>query len=130
MCDEKGPTLTLFKTDDGRVCVGYTSASWDSSNKYKNDPESFLFSLDHKKVFKVKIAERTIYCGSALVPCFGYDAALRANSYPFNDKDMSRSSSSSMTFGDLKDQDGNSMLTGKNDLFTAVEIETFAVSMT
>ena len=31
-CDNKGATLTLFKTDDGRVCGGYTAESWESNS--------------------------------------------------------------------------------------------------
>ena len=29
-CDNKGATLTLFKTDDGKICGGYTKESWES----------------------------------------------------------------------------------------------------
>ena len=29
-CDNKGPTLSLFKTDTGRRCGGYTNESWET----------------------------------------------------------------------------------------------------
>ena len=45
-CDNKGPTLSLFKTDTGRRCGGYTNVSWDTSGGWKHDSGSWLMSLD------------------------------------------------------------------------------------
>ena len=36
-CDNKGPTVTLFKTTDGNIFGGYTSVSCDTSSGYKRD---------------------------------------------------------------------------------------------
>lgn len=55
-CDGKGATVTLFRTDDGRVCGGYTSQNWEapSSSFYKTDAKAFVFSLDRQLVFPVQ----------------------------------------------------------------------------
>ena len=45
-CDNKGATLTLIKTTGGHTFGGYTTISWDSSGTWKNDTQSFLFSVD------------------------------------------------------------------------------------
>ena len=52
-CDNKGATITLFRTDDGRVCGGFTSVSWDTSWSNKTDSKAFVFSLDRQLVFPV-----------------------------------------------------------------------------
>ena len=57
-CNDRGPTLTLIKSDLGHVFGGFTSISWatpegdPSSWKYYEDPEAFLFSLTHKTKHK------------------------------------------------------------------------------
>ena len=46
-CDNKGSTVTLFHTKEGRKCGGFTSVSWESAeNGFKSDEKVFLFSLD------------------------------------------------------------------------------------
>jgi TLD len=44
-CDNKGATVTMFLTDQGLKCGGYTSQSWDTSGGWKHDSESFVFTL-------------------------------------------------------------------------------------
>ena len=45
-CDNKGPTLTLIKTVEGRIFGGYTSVSWTSSyGESKSDPDAFVFTV-------------------------------------------------------------------------------------
>jgi hypothetical protein len=46
LCDKRGATLTLIKTTAGHTFGGYTTISWDTSGSYKNDTQSFLFSVD------------------------------------------------------------------------------------
>jgi hypothetical protein len=50
-CDNHGPTLSLFKSDLGKVFGGYTSTSWktvDYPGDWERDDQAFLFSLTHK----------------------------------------------------------------------------------
>ena len=44
-CDNKGPTIILFKNEKGNVFGGYASISWSNSGEYKSAPDSFLFTL-------------------------------------------------------------------------------------
>ena len=53
LCDNKGATITLIKTDDGWVCGGFTSLSWDTSGSWKCDQLSMLFSVDKQRVFSI-----------------------------------------------------------------------------
>jgi len=54
LCDNKGPTLSIIKSKDGKVFGGYTSASWSSVRGYKKDEKAFLFSLSSKIKYKAK----------------------------------------------------------------------------
>ena len=45
MCDNKGPTLIIIKTDDGHVFGGYNPVSWISEYMYNEREDAFLFSI-------------------------------------------------------------------------------------
>lgn len=48
-CDKKGPSITLFKTLEGRICGGYTTVGWENNYQtYKSDSQCFVFSVDNK----------------------------------------------------------------------------------
>ncbi len=71
-CDFKGPTVTIIKSNTNYVFGGYTSKNWDCSNKWKFDPDSFIFSLTLKKKFiKNNNDDLSIYCGEFQGPTFG-----------------------------------------------------------
>ena len=72
LCDGKGPTLSLIKTVAGHIFGGFTTISWDSSGTYKNDTQSFLFSVDKQTKYPiVKNYEKAIYCYASYGPIFG-----------------------------------------------------------
>ncbi len=52
-CDNKGPTISLFKIKDGDVIGGYTKAQWESpsSSKYVGDSDAMLFNLSCQRHF-------------------------------------------------------------------------------
>ena len=52
LCDNKGPTLTLFYINDGNIVGIYTPLSWDTSGKWKNDMETFIFNLNKNQKYK------------------------------------------------------------------------------
>ena len=74
-CDDKGPTISLFKSDKGYIFGGYTPISWSVNGGYKTDNNSFLFTL--KNVYNsapTKLGNSksiSIYCGSGYGPTFG-----------------------------------------------------------
>ena len=44
-CDNKGPTICLYKNEKGNIFGGYASISWGSDNVHHSAPESFIFTL-------------------------------------------------------------------------------------
>ena len=139
LCDEKGPTITIFKSKADRVFGGFTQESWDSkTNDYKEDEEAFIFSMDRKQIYRVKDAKGAIYCNSSCGPSFG-GYSLRLYRDPLNKEDagycFTNSKDSGAFYGIKSDSEGNHEVTGegekqKNDSkhFTCVELEVFGVT--
>lgn len=44
-CDNQGPTIVLYKNNNGGIFGGFTSISWGSKENIVKDPSSFLFTL-------------------------------------------------------------------------------------
>ena len=80
LCDDKSPTLILFKCDNGARSGGYTTKNWNGEGQYKSDPNAFLFSLDSQNKYSVNVNEynNAIYCRSTILCAFGngYDLAI------------------------------------------------------
>lgn len=71
-CDNKGPTLCLFKIENRDIRYGgFASASWDSNSGEKRDENAFIFSINNKKMFKSTNYDNSIYCCSIYGPFFG-----------------------------------------------------------
>ncbi len=68
LCDNKGPTLTLFITDDGNIGGLYTPLSWDCVSKWKNDNDTLIFNLSKKKKYKKNQKNCSIYCDGSYGP--------------------------------------------------------------
>ncbi len=45
LCDNKGATFTIIRSNQNPTFGGYTEVSWDSGSGYSNDPKAFVFSL-------------------------------------------------------------------------------------
>jgi len=73
LCDNKGPTLTLFYVKEGNNKVGiYTPLSFDTNSEWKKDKETFIFNLNQKKKYKKIIDNYSLYCGKATGPYTDY----------------------------------------------------------
>ena len=127
MCNNKGPTLTLIRTTGGHIFGGFTTTSWDSSNAYKNDTHSFLFSVDKQKKFPiVKSFTSAIHCNSSYGPTFG-------NGHTIHVTDNSNSNTSSYVrkgyeYNIPAGANGNhSILTDGNYNFQTTEVEVYLV---
>jgi hypothetical protein len=73
-CDNKGPTITLFKVEDGDCIGGFTKASWSSDNKDVVDTAAMLFNLNRERWFphgKSNTNNYSINCYANSGPCFG-----------------------------------------------------------
>ena len=86
-CEGKSNTLTIIKANGtSNIFGGFASAAWDSSSKYKQDGNAFLFSLVNQdnKPLKMKTIkpEYAIYCHSSYGPTFGFgfDIHIASNS--------------------------------------------------
>ena len=78
LCDDKGPTLTLFETKEGTKGGIYTPLSWDSNSSWKNHMETFIFNLNKTQRYKKIKNDYSIYCTSNYSPwtyCFGFNQA-------------------------------------------------------
>lgn len=79
-CDNKGPTITVVKTDKDFILGGFTSISWSSewNDKYIYDPSAFLFSLTQKRKLEPlkKLKKDNIYLSKKYGPSFYWSLLL------------------------------------------------------
>ena len=68
LCDNKGPTLTLFETIEGYKGGIYTLLSWDNYSCWKNDMDTFIFNLNNRQKYKKIKNELSIYCKNTSGP--------------------------------------------------------------
>ena len=64
-CDGKSNTLTVLKAATSSYVFGaYTSATWDTSGRWKRDPNAFIFSLINKnnKPLKIRVDASNVKC--------------------------------------------------------------------
>jgi len=78
-CNNKGPTISLFKNENGYIFGGYASLDWTSCNNYKSAPDSFIFTLTNMynispTKFPNSDTRYSIYDCSAYGPTFGNHA--------------------------------------------------------
>ena len=134
-CDNKGPTITLIKNEEGNIFGGFSSVSWTSYENYKQAPNSFLFSLTNiygtnptKFQLKNNNESRAIYDHSSYGPIFGNGYDLYVNNNFFNNNDIY--SNFPYTYEDSIGK-GKSIFTGDTNNnttdFNAKEIEVFKV---
>ena len=80
LCDNKGPTLTLFHVNDGNKVGIYTPLSWDSNSEWKMDMDTFVFNINTNKQFKKIKSDLSIYCHSSFGPYTADFGCFRNNS--------------------------------------------------
>lgn len=94
MCDNQGSTITLCKTTSSKVFGGFTNLDWDSTSGFKgNDPQAFIFSIDHKIKLTCHDQNKVINCRSIFGPTFGggdisienYRGSISTNSSSYSD---------------------------------------------
>ena len=65
-------TLILIKSTENRRFGGFASIPWSSEKEeWKDDPNSFLFSLDKYRIYSYKKNGRAIFYRKDYGPCFG-----------------------------------------------------------
>lgn len=78
LCDNKGPTVTIFYNTDNNMYGGYLSDSWRNTGDWCTDDRAFLFKLYSAGNWKPKkcpyISGETHYNASNCGPCFFFFA--------------------------------------------------------
>jgi len=77
-CNNKGPTICLFKNDKGYIFGGYSSVDWQGPSGYafRAAPDNFIFTLTNvynisPTKFPISDSNKNIYDNSSYGPCFG-----------------------------------------------------------
>ena len=77
-CNNKGPTISLFKNEKGYIFGGYASIDWQGhpSGTYRSAPDSFIFTLTNMynispTKFPNSDTNYSIYDHSSYGPTFG-----------------------------------------------------------
>ena len=79
-CNNKGPTVSIFKSTNGNVYGGYFAQSWTSANNYRQDSNSFLFSVDKASKHKIINTNYAVYDTNSYGPTFGGGHDIYTNS--------------------------------------------------
>ena len=97
LCDNKGPTISLYQLNDGNIVGVYTPLNWDTSGKWKKDNETFVFNVNKNlKCVKKENNTDSIFCHisySGLYRTLGYYESSQdsmKNLYFFNSDSMFR----------------------------------------
>ena len=69
-CDDISPTLTVIKTNTGKIFGGYTTQSWNGNGDYKKDSEAFCYDLCKAKIYRIKEGCNAIYCSKDSISNF------------------------------------------------------------
>ena len=62
-CDNKGSTIILVETTNGRRFGAFASLSWKSNDQWNNDPCACIFSFDTHKKYKLLLLQYSYYGG-------------------------------------------------------------------
>ena len=120
LCDNKGPTLTIFTTSDNLTLGGYLSVSFNQNSGWIHDENAFLFSLNPDEKYASIDATYTFYGGKDRGPTFGgYNIEIFDN---FFSNDKNKYNMSRGTF-DFSKKHKNS----KDHLFKVTGLQVFQV---
>ena len=81
-CDNKGSTIVLVETSNGRRFGGFTSLSWKSNDQWVNDPCACIFSFDTHKKYKLLLPQYSYYGGPGYGPHFGHGDVVVSRAGP------------------------------------------------
>jgi uncharacterized protein YjbI with pentapeptide repeats len=133
LCDNKGATVTVIRSNEGYVFGGYADQSWNCSNDHVASSSALLFSLVRpassvavKLPLNGNANQTAMYCDSSCGPTFGYggghDIAVWDSANNF-DSDTTLGYSYTLPDGI---EDGTTFFTGAR-YFQASEVEVYRV---
>lgn len=130
LCDNKGPTVTIFYNTDNNVYGGYLSRSWQRSGGWITDGSSFLFQLYSNRkwnphIFELKNTETNVYFDEDYGPKFEELHSFRESIEKTSDHyEMSTSDLFGNIFYNTDDNDAESIANGHNNV---TELEVYLV---
>ena len=120
LCDNKGPTLTIFTTSDNLTLGGYLSVSFNENSGWIHDENAFLFSLNPDEKYSSIDATYTFYGGKDRGPTFGgYNIEIFDNFFSNN---RNKYNMSRVTF-DFSKKHKNS----KDHFFKVINLQVFQI---
>jgi len=133
LCDQKGETLVVIKSDAGWLFGGYTPLSWDSFANYVEDKSrlTFLFTLTNphgivptKYILKDDRIKYAIYCQTNYGPTFGggHDLYISDNA----NISVNNYTKLNHTFKDTTGK-GNTTFTGQYNGWEVADLEVFGL---
>lgn len=136
-CDGKGPTLTVIKSEKGKVFGGYAGLSWGIAPRRVpyNDPEAWLFSLTYRTIHRqTRNLKGAVNHSQNTLVSFGSGEHDHSDLVLFNDCNKNSESSSNLgstyqlppgaTYGSTSAKE---YFAGSHE-FRVVEIEVFKVT--
>ena len=129
-CDEKGPTLVLYKNDIGNIFGGYSSISWKNNGGTKSAKGSFIFTLTN--IFNIKptkFSDKNTNKNVHHVPEYGPSFGEHMSDISIFDNYLEKDSETRFPeqYNDTTGK-GKSIFTGNKNNFKIKEIEVFKVS--
>ena len=68
--DGRKNVLIFIETSERVKFGGFTSIGFNSNSTFTIDNSAFIFSVDKKKIYHVKMNKNAIFCRSNYGPCF------------------------------------------------------------
>ena len=122
-CDNKGKTLIIIETIEGRKFGGVAYDNWNTNNEWRKNPKDFVFSLDLNKKYNYSGSGYTTVGDITYGFAFG-DYRTSAVDICFNNKSLNDGiSNSSPSFKTNKE------LNNGNEKFRTKEIEVYQIIM-
>ena len=122
-CDNKGKTLIIIETTEGRKFGGVTHDNWNTNNEWRTNPKDFIFSLDSNKKYNYSGSGCTTIGDITYGFAFG-NSRTRAVDICFNNESLNEGiSNSSDSFKTNKE------LNNGNEKFRTKEIEVYQIIM-
>ena len=124
LCDNKGPTISLFETINGTVIGFYSPLNFDSNyGNFKQDMDTFIFNLDSLIKFEKISNDGSIYCSTTFGPYVAYFGM-----YGFDVKDMKKCYYNPASTKN-KFKNGNNIIPNdnKNIIFDLKEVEIWKI---
>jgi hypothetical protein len=120
LCDNKGPTLTIFTTSNNLTLGGYLSVSFNENSGWIHDEKAFIFSLNPNEKYSSIDSTYTFYGGKDRGPTFGgYNIEIYDN---FLSNERNKYNMSRVTF-DFNKKHKNS----KNHYFKVIDLQVYQI---